>query len=160
MLKNLFFAFLLFIIPLNASGYFVKSAEVDTSAFGGFGPSENSPKQLSDFKLPYSENSLQLLWTETNDSAFIYVLNTTTMTHWFPAHDSELYIYIEIFEDYRWTRITPEPNLFCGNSQHRVALKPNTFWAIPFRTLLKNHRLAMKIDKEKFIFSSSANTTN
>jgi hypothetical protein len=62
------------------------------------------------------------------------VVNRTGAVVGFTACDSCLYIVQEALEkEGRWREIETLPETNCGNSFHRVFLKPGQFWLFPAR---------------------------
>ena len=62
------------------------------------------------------------------------LINRTKKTVEFYACDSALPIVRQALDDKKqWQAIETLPQTFCGNSFHRVFLKPNQFWQFPAR---------------------------
>jgi hypothetical protein len=122
-------------------GYlYAASAIEDSSAFGGFGGSDNIPKQLNN-PLAFSQTGFLLMIETTKQTTFadkfngfkLFLVNKTDSTLKLDASDSRLYITAEALVGNKWQAIEYLPSSWCGNSYHHVYLKPNQYWefAIP-----------------------------
>lgn len=115
--------------------YHAASAIEDKHALGGFGPSNNAPRDLAgqDWGARDAVSLLAFPDEPTNchgrPGFVVRLVNRTTEPAGFVACDSCLYLAQEARTAagaWRAFETTPEP--ICGNSFHRVILKPNQYW--------------------------------
>ncbi|MSQ96339.1 MAG: hypothetical protein EXR98_17545 [Gemmataceae bacterium] len=119
----------------------------DDKAPGGFAPCDNFPAGLG--AKPWGEKAKLALVAFPNEpvayvepAAYVKhrgialrLVNRTGETVALSASDSQLYIVQEAIDaDGQWREIESMPNSWCGNSYHRVFLKPNQYWAFQART--------------------------
>lgn len=118
-------------------GYcFAKSQGEDSKAPGGFGPCDNEAHEVR----PDSPGHGLFLLAQPNVEADfggtpgmrLLLVNQTNEVLAFQASDSRLSIVQEAKDqDGNWKPIEYLPSSWCGNSFHRVFLKPNYFWEFP-----------------------------
>jgi len=147
---------------------YASSSVEDSSALGGFGGSDNSPKKLTD-SLRFEETGL-FLKIDTSKSITIagkyrgynfYIVNKTDSIVTLDASDSRLYVVAEAYVNSKWQPIEYLPSSWCGNSYHRVFLKKNEYWEfqIPkFAGNLKTKiRYRLDLRNGHFIYSNEMN---
>jgi hypothetical protein len=113
----------------------------DTKALGGFGPCDNWPKDL-DNKTWGTKDAISLVAFPEEPVAYfkhrgiaLRLINRSTKLAEFSASDSCLYIVQEALDDAgAWREIENPPWPICGNSFHRVFLKPGQYWEFKART--------------------------
>jgi hypothetical protein len=120
--------------------YPVGSRLPDRDALGGFGPCDNYPMDLGE--KDWGANGTIALVAFPDESVAYFkhrglalrVVNRTSKVVALSACDSCLFIVQEAFDkDGRWREIETLPDAICGNSFHRVFLKPGQFWQFPAR---------------------------
>jgi HEAT repeat protein len=112
----------------------------DPKALGGFGPCDNYPFDLGG-KDWGTKDALSLVAFPKEPVAYfkhqgiaLRLINRTGETTAFEACDSSLYIVQEALDKQgRWREIEALPTTRCGNSFHRVFLKPDQYWQFPAR---------------------------
>jgi HEAT repeat protein len=112
----------------------------DEDAPGGFGPSDNYPKDLTG-KDWGTKGAISLVAFPDEPVAYfkyrgiaLRLVNRTGEVSSFSACDSCLYIVQEAVDaEGRWREIESPPEAICGNSFHRVFLKPDQYWEFPAR---------------------------
>lgn len=115
---------------------YAQSSVIDTTALGGYGGSDNSPKQISALvNLPATKNISLYINTSKNiaieekyNGYRLYLANQTDSLVGFLASDSRLSVIAEVYYDKKWQPIEYLPNSGCGNSYHHLYLKPNEYW--------------------------------
>jgi hypothetical protein len=132
-------------VPVSATKqlpgmYPVGSRIVDREAPGGFGPCDNFPKDLNskDWGL---KGAVSLVVFPDEPVAYfkhrglaLRLVNRTAEVVSFSACDSCLFILPEaVASDRSWRAIESPPQAICGNSYHRVYLKPEQYWEFPAR---------------------------
>lgn len=149
---------------------YAKSSIEDTTAFGGFGSSDNFAKQIND-SLIFSETGMFLKIDTTKIISIVdkfnaynlYLGNKTDTTLKLEASDSRLSIVAEAFYKNEWKAIEYLPSSWCGNSYHNVYLKTNQFWTfiIPkFTGKIKTKiRYRLLISKGHYIYSNEIGTS-
>jgi hypothetical protein len=118
--------------------YPVGSRVRDELAPGGFGPCARYPKDLGD-KDWGEAGKVSLIAFPDETVRFgdcrglaIRLINRTDRTVAFQASDSCLYLVQEArTEAGDWRPIESLPMVICGNSFHRVFLKPDQYWELP-----------------------------
>lgn len=147
-------------------GYFLAASDMeDESALGGYAKSDNASRPIEgNLEAPRSGVYLQVLPDETRAFAETYrgmtvrLVNGTDEPVWFSASDSRLDIVQEAEDaEGRWRAIEYLPSSRCGNSYHRVGLKPGRYWTFaapryegPFETRI---RVRLRRDDEKDLVS-------
>jgi hypothetical protein len=147
-------------------GYiFASSAIADTSAPGGFGDSDNVPKNI-DHSIKFKNSGFFLIVDTTAQTIFakeyyslkLYIVNKSDSLVSLEASDSRLHVIAEAFIDKKWQPIEYLPGSFCGNSYHTVYLKPNQYWEflIPqYKGEIKTTiRYKLSLDNNKFLYSN------
>lgn len=143
---------------------YAASSIIDSTAPGGFGGSDNLPKELK--KTDFSEKGL-FLKIDTTKATIIsekingykfFIVNKTDSIAKFYASDSRLSVIAQAFVNNEWKNIEYLPSSWCGNSSHKVFLKPQEYWEfdIPkFSGKLKTKiRYRLKLGKDIFIYSN------
>ena len=111
------------------------SAIPDKNALGGFGPSDNFPRALTNHVS--GAGKVYLLAKPDERSRFagkyrgfaLYLVNATDGRVAFAAADSRLSIVREAKDETgQWKEIEYLPQSWCGNSYHRVLLDPDQGW--------------------------------
>ena len=106
----------------------------DTTAPGGFGESSNQPKPVWDVRL--KGDGPKALLVVPRDQLVLTAGNRTTREAWFRAADGNILGYMEA-KDARgvFRPIQYHHAITCGNSYHRVGLKPGQGWSfdVPLR---------------------------
>lgn len=125
-------------VNFKLRGYFYAgTSEVDSTAYGGFYESKNSPKKLTSKISEYSKsNELEVIVKtelitefEKGVSGFkVFVINKSDSISKLPAQDSRLYLKRQVFYKNEWKDIEYLPSSWCGNSYHDVYIKPNEYW--------------------------------
>lgn len=107
--------------------YGAASAMPDTTAPGGFGESSNLPKPVSDPRLVGA--GPKALLAAIRDRFVLTLGNRTARDVWFRAADGNILGYLEA-KDARgvFRPIQYHHAITCGNSRHRVGLKPGQGW--------------------------------
>lgn len=120
--------------------YPVGSRITDSTAPGGFGPCENYPFDLRGNDWGERHEVTLIAFPDERVAYFkhcglaVRLVNRTRGVASFPACDSSLFLVQEArAENGRWHAIEALPQEICGNSFHRVALKPNQYWQFPAR---------------------------
>lgn len=158
-------------IDYMLSGYiFAKSSIIDTTAFGGFGSSDNLPKIINKNNI-LSDSGLLLKIDTTQSSTFyekfngfkLFLANKTDSIVQFDASDSRLNIIAEVFYEGEWKPIVYLPSSWCGNSHHIVYLKQNEYWEfdIPKFTGKLNTKLRYKLtlSRDNNLYSNEIQTS-
>jgi hypothetical protein len=149
---------------------YAKSSVIDTAALGGFGGSDNVPKEINgNLTLPDHELVLKIDTTVTttiNDKFNgykLYIANKTDTAVRFEASDSRLSVIAEVFYEGEWKPIEYLPSSWCGNSYHYVYLKQNEYWEfdIPkFTGKIKTTlRYKLILGKDKYLYSNEILTS-
>jgi hypothetical protein len=112
----------------------------DLEAPGGFGPCNNYPKNLGDKDWGKKGTISVIAFPDELVAYFkhrglaLRVVNRTDEVALFRACDSCLFLTREARDsDGIWREIESPPRAICGNSFHRVALKPDQYWEFPAR---------------------------
>jgi hypothetical protein len=120
--------------------YPVGSHIPDRPAPGGFGPCDNYPKNLGEKDWGTKGAVSLVAFPDEPVSYFkhrgiaVRVVNRTGEIASFPACDSCLFLVREAVDGVgRWRAIETPPEAICGNSFHRVSLKPGQYWEFPAR---------------------------
>jgi hypothetical protein len=112
----------------------------DKEAPGGFGPSENPPKELA--RREWGEAGAvslvafpdELVAYGKRQGFAVRLINRTDAPVAFSACDSCLYLTQEARDSFgNWRAIELPPQMICGNSYHRVFLDKNQYWEFPAR---------------------------
>ncbi|NML21905.1 hypothetical protein HHL16_13530 [Pseudoflavitalea sp. G-6-1-2] len=114
-------------------GYCYAASRVhDSSAAGGFAPSDNFPKP-ADNRIPFVLFAVTLkLFRETKAAPWaLYLSNGTAMALELPALDSRLNIIAEAWVDEQWQPVEYLPSITCGNSKHKLVLSSKEYWKFP-----------------------------
>jgi hypothetical protein len=148
---------------------YAKSSIIDTLAFGGFGESDNSPKELTDsFNFEgngiclYIDTAQIVTFYQKYNGYKFYIINKTGNMLKFSASESRLNVVAEAFFDKKWQPIEYLPSSWCGNSYHTMALKNNEYWEFTIpkfsgKTTAKI-RYKLTLDDEICIYSNEINT--
>lgn len=149
---------------------YAQSSIEDSTALGGFGGSDNSPKKLND-SLNFAEKGLFLKIDTTKivtlnakfNAYKLYIGNKSDTMVQLDASDSRLYVIAEVFYRGKWQAIEYLPSSWCGNSYHNVYLKQNEYWTfdVPkFGGKIKTKlRYRLMVSKDKFIYSNEIVTS-
>jgi hypothetical protein len=118
-------------------GYFYAGSKIkDEAAFGGFGTSDNFPKEIGP-GMDVRRGEVFLVAMPEEEVAFgekykgmkVLLFNATKERVSFLASDSRLYIVQEALDrDGLWKPVEYLPASWCGNSYHRVLLGPYEYW--------------------------------
>ncbi len=120
-------------------GYCYAGSKIkDDQALGGFGESDNMPKNITS-DAAKSSGKCYLLAQPTvvtdfgkNKGMRLLLVNGTEATVAFNACDSRLYIVQEAKDESgKWKAIEYLPGSWCGNSYHRALLASGEYWAFP-----------------------------
>lgn len=120
--------------------YPVGSRLPDPKALGMFGPCDNYPHDLRDRGWG-KKKAISLVAFPDEPVAYfkhkgmaVRLINRTGQVVSFEACDSCLFLVREALDGTgRWREIESPPEAICGNSYHRVFLKPDQFWQFPAR---------------------------
>ena len=149
---------------------YAQSSMEDSTALGGFGGSDNSPKKMND-SLNFTETGLFLIIDTSKTTTFnnkfngykLYIGNKSDTIVQLDASDSRLYVIAEIYYQDKWQAIEYLPSSWCGNSYHNVSLKQNQYWTfdIPKFSGKINTKLRYRlmVSKDKFIYSNEILTS-
>lgn len=149
---------------------YAKSSIEDTTAFGGFGRSDNLPKKINEnLTLASSGLLLKIDTTQTvtiNDKYNgykLYLANKTDTIIRLEASDSRLSVLAEVVYKGKWNPIEYLPSSWCGNSYHNVYLKQNEYWEfdIPkFTGKIKTKlRYKLILSRDKYLYSNEIRTS-
>ncbi len=117
-------------------GYCYGGSRKDDKAVGGYGTSDNAPKNMTD-KTPGSEGQITLVALPAELVPFkgefrgfrLLLVNRTKSEAAFAACDSRLDIICEARnQSGDWKPIEHLPSSFCGNSYHSVYLPRGHYW--------------------------------
>ena len=113
---------------MQPAHYGAASAMPDTTAAGGFGESDNQPHLIRDTRL--KGDGPKALLRMGRDQLVLTLGNQTARDVWFRAADGNLLGYLEA-KDARgvFRPIQYHHAITCGNSRHRVGLKPGQGWS-------------------------------
>lgn len=149
---------------------YAQSSIEDSTALGGFGSSENSPKIINS-ENDFSENGLFLkidtIKLATINDKFngykFYIVNKSDSITKLDASDSRLYVVGEVLYKNEWKPIEYLPSSTCGNSYHEVYLKQNEYWefTVPkFSGKIKSKlRYRLMLGEKKYIYSNEILTS-
>jgi hypothetical protein len=149
---------------------YAKSSIKDTTAFGGFGSSDNLPKEISQ-NLALTSDGLLLKIDTTQTTTIndkyngckLYIANKTDTIVQLEASDSRLSVIAEVFYKGEWKPIEYLPSSWCGNSYHYVYLKQNEYWEfdIPkFTGKIKTKlRYKLTLCKDNYLYSNEVLTS-
>jgi hypothetical protein len=149
---------------------YAKSSIIDTTAYGGFGVSDNFPKKISEnLALGTSGILLKIDTTqiitikEKYNGYKLYIANKSDTVVRLDASDSRLSVIAEVFYKGEWKPIEYLPSSWCGNSYHDVYLKKNELWEfdIPkFSGKIKTKlRYKLILEKDKYLYSNEIPTS-
>lgn len=117
-------------------GYFYAYSKPNKKDIGGFGSSENIPKNISSTN-NFRPKTLSLsVRTEIRHTIFgdrngitVSIANTSIKKIDFNAQDSRLYMKVQALNSKgEWKDIEYLPSSWCGNSYHILTLEPKHFW--------------------------------
>lgn len=116
--------------------YFYAHSTPNNSDIGGFGGSDNAPKQISDNKQFQSKHLSVEVHPELKDTIFesyngltVYVANNKRRNINFNAQDSRLYMHVQALNSKgKWEDIEYLPSSWCGNSYHTLTLESKHYW--------------------------------
>jgi hypothetical protein len=124
-------------IDFMLRGYFYAGSTIaDKDAFGGFGTSDNLPKQLGT-AMTVSYRAVSLIADPHHLTVFdqkykgmsVLLINPTNQPVAFFAEDSRLAIIQEAMDrNGKWKPIEYLPHSWCGNSYHKVILGAREYW--------------------------------
>ena len=149
---------------------YAKSSIVDSTALGGFGGSNNSPKKYND-SLNFSKNGVFLKIDTTNTTIInekyngykLLIVNKSDSILELDASDSRLNVIAEVLYRRKWQPIEYLPSSWCGNSYHNVYLNTNEYWVfdIPkFAGKINTKiRYRLKIGKDEYVYSNQISTS-
>lgn len=149
---------------------FAKSSILDSTALGGFGDSDNFPKEIKG-NLALSASGLLLIIDTTQTISIndkyngykLYIANKADTIVHLEASDSRLSIIAEVFYQGEWKPIEYLPSSGCGNSFHDIYLKQNEYWEfdIPkFTGKIKTKlRYQLFLGKDKYLYSNEISTS-
>ncbi len=158
-------------VKFKLRGYFyARTSQVDSTALGGFYEDRNSPKNLTPEISEYSKsNKLEVIVKpdlttefEKGISGFkVFIINKSDSIKELPAQDSRLYLKRQVFYKNEWKDIEYLPNSWCGNSYHRVFIKPNEYWDFTAPCLKgkidAKFRFELYVNEELIIYSNESN---
>ncbi|SFT35155.1 hypothetical protein SAMN05216474_0045 [Lishizhenia tianjinensis] len=114
---------------------YVKSSIIDSTAFGGFGGSSNTPKVYSDTLNLRGEGVYLYLDTTKTTTVYkqyegykFYIVNLSDSILKLSASDSRISCVAEVLYNGEWKKIEYLPSSGCGNSYHKVFLDNNQYW--------------------------------
>lgn len=148
---------------------FVHSSIGDSTAYGGFGSSDNFPKIIARNDV-FSGNGIFLkvdtaiivTYGNRYNGYNLYLCNKSDTTLRLVACDSRIDVIAEVFYNGEWRPIEYLPASWCGNSYHRVFLKQNEYWEfiVPkFSGKIKAQlRYSLMIGPDQFIYSNEITT--
>lgn len=150
-------------------GYFYAgSSQVDSLSPGGFYAAKNIPQPCTINELNLIKtNEIQVIVAIDSITAFsekhagfkVYVINASNKTQSLDAQDSRLYMTRQVFYKNKWQDIEYLPSSWCGNSYHKVFIKPNEFWAFSapcFKGRIKaKFRFALTMNDTSILYSNS-----
>lgn len=141
----------------------------DSTSLGGFGRSKNLAKKA---ERKFLDKNCLLLEIDTTELITIseefngyqfYIANRTDSIIKLNASDSRLYVVAEVYHEKKWQPIEYLSGSSCGNSYHKVLLKPNEFWEfkIPKFTgeIPTKIRYRLKTGKDQFIYSNEVSAS-
>ncbi|HZG00073.1 MAG TPA: hypothetical protein VEY71_03680 [Chitinophagales bacterium] len=160
-------------VDFMVRGYvYAATAVEDSQALGGFGRSGNPPKQLGttssakkDGIYLFVDTTKHAVFAEKYNGYKLFLVNGSNDVVQLPASDSRLSVVAEAFINSKWQPVEYLPRSWCGNSYHRVYLKPDQYWEfdIPrysgkIKTQLR-YKLTLDTDKHLYsnVFSGSVN---
>lgn len=143
-------------------GYFYAYSTPNEEDIGGFGRSNNFPKEIPK-KNNFAPKTISVgVRPDIGNKIFgkykaatVFVANTSKNKIDFNAQDSRLYMKVQALNlNGKWKDIEYLPSSWCGNSYHTLTLEPNHYWTFltpvyegDFKTKL---RIALKyIDPDK-----------
>ncbi|SDK40039.1 hypothetical protein SAMN05421823_102645 [Catalinimonas alkaloidigena] len=153
-------------VAYQLRGYFFAGTAVeDTRALGGFASSRNLPRPLPPTVVPAQQGLFVWVATDTParfDKKYrghrVYLGNRTDTLTAFEASDSRLSIVTEAFYQDRWQPIEYLPSSWCGNSYHRVFLKPDQYWSFVMPAyngpIPVSLRLKVQVDQHTVLYSN------
>lgn len=123
----------------------VQSGIKDTTAAGGFAPSDNHPKSLQhdtdiqafkSIQARHNNMTSALVLDTVSIANFgnryqgyqLYLMNTRHEALQLNAQDSRLNLLAEAWVDGKWQLIEYMPKVTCGNSKHKVYLPSGYYW--------------------------------
>lgn len=136
--------------------YTAKSSKSDSTALGGFGTSKNAAIKIPD-NIKKTHTKIFLHAEVDKKEVTVYLCNPGEMDEWFRACDSRLYLTREIQQtDGTWKSADAMPTTSCGNSFHRVCLKPGEAWKFvtPLTTDTLPMRYKLGLDPKTSIYSA------
>jgi hypothetical protein len=117
-------------------GYCYAGSRKDDKALGGYGPSDNAPKKITD-KTPGADGQVTLVALPSDSVPFmgqyfgfrLLLINRSSTEASFPASDSRLKIICEARDhNGKWRPIEGLSSSFCGNSYHSAYLPSGHYW--------------------------------
>lgn len=147
---------------MNRGYYYAGSPyREDLAGYGGWGRSDNMPKDIDVAPVKYNDSfsifidtNNRASWAGKFEGCKLYVINTTKDTFYFSAQDSRLYMNLQAQNKAgEWKDIEYIPSSWCGNSYHSVYLSPGKLWefAIP-----KYHGTQKTKVRAKLLYRSTA----
>ena len=146
--------------------FYAQSSIEDTTAFGGFGGSDNAALRITS-NLPLYEQgiilkidtSLIVPLADKYKAYRFYLANQSDSILAINASDSRLPIVAEAYIKNEWQPIEYLPGSWCGNSYHSVYLKPKEYWyfTVPkFDGKIKTQvRYRLEFPNGKYIYSNT-----
>lgn len=113
---------------------YASSSIIDSTALGGFGKSDNTPKSIDD--LDFVEKGFFLKVDTSNIISInkkingykLFIVNKSDSIIELLASDSRLSVVAQAYINNKWQDIEYLPSSWCGNSFHMVSIKPGEFW--------------------------------
>ena len=133
-------------------GYCYAGSRNDDKALGGYGPSDNTPKKITD-NISGTAGKVNLIAMPTESVAFakeyrgfrLLLVNRTGAEASFAASDSRLTIICEAQDDAgEWKPIEDLPSSFCGNSHHNVFLPSGHYWEFTAPLYSGSHKTKLR----------------
>ncbi len=123
-------------IDFMKRGYFYAYSKPDKNDLGGFASNNNGPsknKKTKNFTPGVLSVSVRTDHRETIDNRYqgipVFVANATKKKLYFDAQDSRLYMKVQALNNNgEWRDIEYLPSSWCGNSYHKLSLKPGKYW--------------------------------
>lgn len=148
---------------------YVQSIIWDSMSIGGFGTSDNLPKQRAD-TLPFSGDGLFLkidtsqlvpMGGKYNHYPF-FIINQSDTTAVLTASDSRIDAIAEVLYKGKWRPIEYLPVSWCAHSHHHVYLEPGEYWHLyipKFAGKIKTKlRYRLMLGRGKSIYSNEIPT--
>lgn len=149
---------------------YAASSMVDSTALGGFGGSDNSPKSC-DGRPIFSGTGLYLRIDTTQKVVLedqyngykLFIVNKSDAIVELDGSDSRLPVIAEVYHGGEWQPIEYLPSSWCGNSYHQIYLDRNAYWEfdVPkFTGKIKTKlRYRLEVGTNQYIYSNEIATS-